>query len=113
MYSQVETAEQFDLASFEVDNGYFKEQNTRYEERYRDQFPNGWGEFFAAYSKGEVDKGNLDYDEWAFLCEHFMSQSWAPPGSSATCHERPEMISGFFVFGRSIVRSRAIFWGAR
>lgn len=100
MHSHVDTYEQFDLASFEVDSGYFKEQIGRYEEQYRAEYPHGWGQFFAAYSNGETDKGNLDYDEWAFLCEHFMRQSWTPPANlRAECNGKPETNSGFFFVG--------------
>jgi hypothetical protein len=102
MYSQVDTSDQFDLASFEVDSGYVKSQIDLYEEKYRAEFSHGWGEFFAAYSKGLTDNSNLDYDEWAFLCEHFMHQSWTPPERlEMICHERPEAISGLSILGGS------------
>jgi len=100
MPSNVETAEQFDLAQFEVEEGYFIAQVGRYEEKYKEEYPHGWGEFFAAYLSGRADEGNLDYDEWAFLCEHFMSQLWIPPGDPySPFHEKPETISGFSFLG--------------
>ena len=100
MSSQVETVEQFDLASFEVDSGYFKSQIAAFAEKYRSLYPNGWGQFYAAYLNKQTDQENLDYDEWAFLCEHFMSQLWTPPLSpSLPLHEKPEITSGFSILG--------------
>ena len=64
-------AEPFDLAAHEVEPGYFKIQMERFEQLYHCEFPGGWGEFFNAYSAGTTDQGNLDFEEWAFLCEHF------------------------------------------
>ena len=55
--------------------GYFRDRMTYFEQHYRGAYRTGWGEFFAAYSNGLTDKGNLDYDEWAFLCEHFMREA--------------------------------------
>lgn len=107
--SQAEAAQQFDLKNFEVEAGYFKTQMDRFEEMYRTEFPSGWGEFFAAYSIGQVDKTNLDYDEWAFLCEHFMYQSWAwdPPEDPTDPHrEKSETISGFSVLGENSCLTR-------
>jgi hypothetical protein len=87
-----------------VQSGYFRDRMSYFQEHYKDKFPKGWGEFFAAYSNRCTDEGNLDYDEWAFLCEHFMRErtSWQPPENCAESREKPETISGFyFVWGKT------------
>lgn len=96
--------EDFDIDAHALAPEYFDERMTHFEEQYHDKFHDGWGEFFAAYSNGRTEKGNLDYDEWAFLCEHFM-RKWAqpcwqqPPGVYAGSREKPEIDSGFSIEG--------------
>ncbi len=93
----------FDLSAHTVKPGHFRSRLDFLEQKYRLEFKEGWGEFFAMYSKGRTPKGNLDYDEWAFLCEHFMeelTQTWPPGGYCEEFQERPEAISGFSFAGR-------------
>jgi len=110
--SENTTNQCFDLSSYEVEPGYFQEQSLEYEKKYKREFPGGWGEFFGLYSSGRTDKGNLDYDEWAFLCEHFMIQelthSSSPPGKRDSCREEPETISGFSFAGEAFVRPYSV-----
>ena len=96
--------EEFDLSAHWVATGHFYAQISVYEEMYRESYPEGWGDFLAKYSKGETDPSNLDYDEWAFLCEHFMQRltQGEPPGSEVDCQEKPENVSGFS-FGRKVI----------
>jgi hypothetical protein len=98
-----------DMASHVMARGHFREKIEAYQDTYRNQFPGGWGEFFAAYSKRLTPKGNLDYDEWAFLCEHFMEEltQSGPPGDCDHFHEKPESTSGFFI-GGSVVRLASV-----
>jgi hypothetical protein len=91
----------FDLSAFRVEVGYFRHQVDVFANKYQSEFE-GWGDFYARYANGLVDKGNLDYDEWAFLCEHFMKEltvSGEPPGNSVDLHEKPETFSGFCFLG--------------
>ena len=67
-----------------VQSDYFLVRIREFEMRYRNAFEN-WEHFYAEYSKGTLDKNNSDYDEWAFLCTHFMSQlidGEGPPGGA-------------------------------
>jgi hypothetical protein len=94
--------EDFDVDAHALAPGYFNDRMTYFEEQFKDKFPTGWGEFFAAYSIGKTEKGNLDYDEWAFLCEHFLrklTQPWEPPGICVSSREKPEIDSGFSIEG--------------
>jgi hypothetical protein len=68
--------EEFDISAHALAPGYFDDRIHHFEEQYRTVFPLGWGEFLDAYSNGRTDKGNLDYDEWAFLCEHFLRDAF-------------------------------------
>jgi hypothetical protein len=96
--------EEFDINVHALAPGYFDDRMRHFEEQYHKDFPNGWGEFFAAYSNGLTDKGNLDYDEWAFLCEHFLRNAflWRPPGECLALQEKPEINSGFSFEGRNL-----------
>jgi hypothetical protein len=88
-----------------VESGYFRERMHHFEDQYRAAYPRGWGEFFADYSNGKTDEENLDYDEWAFLCEHFMREltgSSQPPGDCGESQERPERFSGLSFLGDTI-----------
>ena len=102
--SEEMTLQEFCLADHAVEPEYFLNQVKHFEEKYQEQFPEGWNEFYVAYSLGITDKGILDYDEWAFLCQHFMrelTQSWQPPGEASQAQERPEANSGFSFEGRT------------
>jgi hypothetical protein len=96
--------EEFDIDAHALAPGYFDDRMRQFEEQYRKEFPNGWGEFLAAYSNDRTEKGNLDYDEWAFLCEHFLRNAfpWQPPGECTDFQEKPELISGFSFGGGSL-----------
>jgi len=96
--------EEFDIDAHALAPGYFDDRMRHFEEQYRKDFPHGSGEFFDAYSNGRTDKGNLDYDEWAFLCEHFLSNAFPgqPPGECVDIPEKPESISGFSFGGESL-----------
>jgi hypothetical protein len=90
--------EDFDFDAHALAPGYFEERIAQFESQYRDKFPSGWPQFFAAYSSGKLETECLDYDEWAFLCEHFMrelTQTWQPPGTCVSSREKPEVASGF------------------
>jgi hypothetical protein len=94
--------EDFDPDAHALAPGYFRDRMTYFEEHYRGTYRTGWGEFFAAYSNGLTEKGNLDYDEWAFLCEHSMrelTQRFEPPGVCVSFREKPEADSGFSIRG--------------
>jgi hypothetical protein len=94
--------EDFDIDAHALAPGYFHDRMIYFEEQYRQKFQTGWGEFFAAYSNGRTEKGNLDYDEWAFLCEHCMrklTQPFQPPGICVGSREKPETDSGFSIEG--------------
>lgn len=99
--------EDFDIDAHALAPEYFRERMSHFENQYHDRFQTGWGEFFAAYSNGLTEKGNLDYDEWAFLCEHFMRKSWQPPGICIGSHEKPEIDSGFSIGGRNRCLTRS------
>lgn len=91
-----------DLPSGIVQRGYFRSRLDFFEAKYIAAFPRGWGQFFMQYSKGKTPPGNMEYDEWAFLCEHFweeLTQSW-PTGDCENSKEEPEVISGFSFEGR-------------
>lgn len=95
--------EEFDINVHALAPGYFDERMRHFEDQYRQEFRHGSGEFLDAYSKGRTDKGNLDYDEWAFLCEHFLRNAFSgqPPNEDVVNQEKPEMISGFSFEGES------------
>jgi len=81
-----------------VQEQYFRDRWNYFQEVYKNEYPGGWAMFYAAYLNGCTDPANLDYDEWAFLCEHFMrdlTQSWQPPGNCSDFQEKPEANSGF------------------
>lgn len=103
----------FDLNSYAVAPGYFHSQLLCFEEKYREEFKDGWGQFYAAYLKGLTNKSNLDYDEWAFLCEHFLKESWQPPGRCTEFHEEPEKSSRAFLLEFTFVRSAPLFRDSR
>lgn len=111
MSTNTETQDIVDTHVVEV--SYFIGRVHTFESKYHEEFPGGWGEFFADFLNGKTDKGNLDYDEWGFLCEHFMKEltqsPFEPPGDCADSQEKPEAYSGFFFCGRSFVRSESIF----
>lgn len=90
-------AEDFDFDAHALAPGYFDDRMDHFQKEYRDKFPDGWGQFFADYSCGLTEKGNLDYDEWAFLCEWKLTQSSQPPGICVSSHEKPEVDSGFSI----------------
>jgi hypothetical protein len=90
--------EDFDIDAHALAPEYFSNRMSYFEERFHDKFPTGWGGFFEAYSDGLTEAGNLDYDEWAFLCEHFLRKPWQPPGICfGGPHEKPETDSGFSI----------------
>jgi hypothetical protein len=94
--------ENFDPAVHVLEPGYFDARRHHFEEQYKSTFPAGSGQFFDAYSNGDTDLGNLDFEEWAFICEHFLvsiTESWCPPSECAKLQEKPESNSGFS-FGR-------------
>jgi hypothetical protein len=84
-----------------VQPSYFLGRIQQFEIKYKNEY-NGWGEFLSAYSKGQVDRDNSDFDEWAFLCEHFMENliesgdDVGPPGAKGYAPQKPESDSGFF-----------------
>ncbi len=84
-----------------VQASYFLERIQQFEIKYKNKY-NGWGEFLSAYSNGQVDRDNSDFDEWAFLCEHFMEDliqsgdDTGPPGAKGYAPQKPESDSGFF-----------------
>jgi hypothetical protein len=97
--------EDFDIAVHALPLGYFENKLNELEEQNRSDFPNGWPEFYAKYSKGELDGANLEYDEWAFVCEHFLrdhTRPCEPPGISINACEEPELSSGFSFGGRCL-----------
>lgn len=88
--------EDFDPAVHTLDPGYFDARMRHFEEKYKAEFRDGW-EFYDAYSNGRTDTGNLDFEEWSFVCEQLlgaMTESWQPPGKCAIVYERPELNSG-------------------
>ena len=106
MTSVATTAQgKFDINAHKVEPGYFKKEWIEFEVKYRSEYPNGWGQFYAEYLKGNTDPCNLDYDEWAFLCEHFMAEELScgeygfPPGAATSHQEKPESASGFSFAG--------------
>jgi len=114
------TAEKGFLSAYEVDSIAFLDRISFFEQKYQAQFQGGWSEFYLAYTTGQVDGSNLDYDEWAFLCEHFMkelTESWRPPGFCVDSQERPETNSGLSFAGRIIEcltrRSISLMWSER
>jgi len=94
--------EDFNIDAHGLAPEYFEQRLGQFEKQYREKFPKGWPEFYAAYSKGDTDVNNLDFDEWAFLCEHFLrkkTQTWQPPGMCVSSSEKPEAVSGFSFVG--------------
>lgn len=83
-----------------VQASYFLGRIHEFEVKYRDQWQ-GWGEFLSDYSKKRVDRDNSDFDEWAFLCNHFMADliqsghDTGPPGDKRYAPQKPESDSGF------------------
>ena len=83
-----------------VQSGYFLNRVHEFEAKYSDQWEN-WLEFLAEYRcrNNSVDFGNSDFDEWAFLCEHFMPDllrqdpDRSPPDADISSR-RPEIDSG-------------------
>ena len=93
------------LSACEVSDNPFLQRISFFEQKYRDKFQGGWVEFYFAHTLGKTDESNLDYDEWAFLCEHFMkelTESWRPPGGDVNSQEKPELNSGFSFAGDTI-----------
>jgi hypothetical protein len=89
------------LTAHEVAPGYFLERIRFFEQKYQNEF-RSWRDFLVAYTLGRTDQDNLDYDEWAFLCEHFMeelTQPLRPPSGCADFQEKPEINSGFSIKG--------------
>ncbi len=67
-----------------VQTRYFLDRIHELEVKYRDQWE-GWEEFLSAYSNNRVDRNNSDFDEWAFLCNHFkvdLTESGRDTGSA-------------------------------
>ncbi len=114
-----ETMEQTYLLAHEVTQRQFLDRVQFFEHKYTDVFPNGWRDFLVAYTVGQTDEENLDYDEWAFLCEQFareLTEPWRPPGSCADSQEKPETTSGFSFGGVTdclIRRITSSAWTAR
>ena len=83
-----------------VQSDYFLERIQQFEIKYKDEY-NGWGAFLSDYSKGLADRDNSDFDEWAFLCEHFLEDliesgdDTGPPGAKKYAPQKPESDSGF------------------
>jgi len=90
------------LAAHEVKREHFLSRVSFFEGKYRDAFPGGWRDFLVAYTLRRTDHDNLDYDEWAFLCEQFEREltEWRPPDSCADSQEKPEATSGFSFWGQ-------------
>lgn len=89
--------EDFNPAVHVLEPGYFAEQMRRFEKLYKAEFRDGW-EFYDAYSNGCTDPGNLDFEEWSFICEHLLGEftkSRQPPGECVSVNEEPESNSGF------------------
>lgn len=85
-----------------VQDDYFLIRIREFEIQYHNDFQD-WGDFYAQYSKGTLDKNNFDYDEWAYLCRHFMSaliEGEDPPGPKVESAQKPESDSGFCFVGR-------------
>lgn len=98
----VNTVETFNLSEHQVNSDHFKGRVLYFEKKYRDEFEGGSEDFLVSYKNNLTDPGNLDYDEWAFLCEQFMEergQYWPPPGDFVNHQEKPEIISGFSFSG--------------
>lgn len=79
-----------------VQSDYFLARVREFEHKYRQS----WFEFFAAYSHVDTDQDNLDFEEWAFLCEQFFGQliemDEGPPGPLESAPlQKPEADSGF------------------
>jgi hypothetical protein len=103
--------ENFDVDAHAVAPGYFDDRIAHFEQQFRNEFPQGWPEFYAAYSIGNVERTNLDYDEWAFLCEHFLrklTETWQPPGACVGSPEKPEIDSGFSIGGGCLWLNRPL-----
>ena len=104
---QTIAAEDAYLTAHEVAPGYFLERVRFFERKYQTEFQGGWGDFLGAYTQGRTDQANLDFDEWAFLCEHFMcehfmrelTEPWRPPVGCSDFPEKPEANSGFSFIG--------------
>ena len=100
---QTIAAEDAYLTAHEVAPGYFLERVRFFERKYQTEFQGGWGDFLGAYTQGRTDQANLDFDEWAFFCEHFMrelTESWRrPPVGCSDSLEKPEANSGFSFIG--------------
>jgi hypothetical protein len=91
------------LAAHEVKREQLFNRVGFFEAKYRDVFPGGWRDFLVAYTLRRTDHDNLDYDEWAFLCEQFekeLTEPWRPPDSCADSQEKPEATSGFSFGGQ-------------
>lgn len=101
----IENTESYDSMGFQVvDGGYFGQRVHEMAEKYRDSFPGGWTEFLAKHSKGETDPNNYDFDEWAFVCDHYIQTvlDTSPPMASCSAKlEGPESISGLSLLWRA------------
>jgi hypothetical protein len=71
-----------------------------------------WSIFFAAYSKKELSRDNLDFHEWAFLCEQILYEETesSPPNGCGDSKVRPEIDSGLSSWRAKFVRSRSLFY---
>ena len=98
------------LTAHEVQPGCFLARIHVFEEQYRTEYPGGWREFQVAYSLDLADQENLDFDEWAFLCEHFAQELTqpSPPGVFTDVQEKPEFNSGFSFGGMVRCSTRQI-----
>ena len=94
----------YDLTSRSDEQNYHRERMEFFSSKYAQQFTH-WSAFYAAYSKRELSLDNLDFDEWAFLCEQMLYEQTesGPPLESYDLKARPDN-SGLCSWRRWIVR---------
>ena len=98
------------MSAYMVETSYHRERMEFFAHKYEAEFKH-WSDFFAAYSKKELSRDNLDYDEWAFLCEQMLYEQTesSPPCDCLEFDERPESISGLRLWSHRIVQPRSVF----
>jgi len=104
------TREELALSAYTVDAGYLRSRLEFFATKYVGEF-NHWSKFYAAYTRKELPYGNLDYEEWAFLCEQMLYEQTesSPPGNCLDSDERPDTDSGLSYWRTRLVRSSRLF----
>jgi hypothetical protein len=104
------TRDDLALSAYAVDAGYLRSRFEFFATKYAEEF-NHWSKFYAAYTRKELSYDNLDYEEWAFLCEQMLYEQTesSPPAGCIDSDERPDIDSGLSYWRIRLVRPRRLF----